>query len=270
MSQISIGGAQGVELTIEDIGSGRPIVFLHGFSQSRYAWYHQYRSDLADAFRLIGPDLRGHGESEKPRTGYQNSVTWAGDIHAIMTGLDLTNSIIVGWSYGSLIALDYIANYGTSRIAGLNLIGPVAAIGTEEATKRLGREYIDLVPGFISTDTAESIEAMSSFIDLCVASELPPDEKYFQLGYNVVVPPYVRDQLRSRRVSHESLLESIGIPILISQGEEDAVVLPRATEEYAASTPDCEVSWYPEVGHSPFWERPERFNRELQAFVTRV
>jgi pimeloyl-ACP methyl ester carboxylesterase len=57
------------------------------------------------------------------------------------------------------------------------------------------------------------------------------------------------------------------VPALVVHGEEDGVVLPAAAEEHADLLPDAETSWYPEVGHSPFFEAPERFNRELRSFV---
>jgi pimeloyl-ACP methyl ester carboxylesterase len=52
---------------------GRPIVFLHGFSQCGLAWSRQLDSDLADDFRLVAIDLRGHDRSEKPREGDADS-----------------------------------------------------------------------------------------------------------------------------------------------------------------------------------------------------
>jgi pimeloyl-ACP methyl ester carboxylesterase len=65
-----IGG--GIRLHVDEAGhpDGQPVLFLHGFSQCRLAWSNQLDSDLSNDLRLIAPDLRGHGLSDKPRDAY--------------------------------------------------------------------------------------------------------------------------------------------------------------------------------------------------------
>ena len=84
---------------------GRPILFIHGFSQCWLAWSRQLNSDLADGYRLVAMDLRGHGLSEKPRDGYSDSRLWADDIDAVIRTLNLDHPVLCGWSYG-LVVLD--------------------------------------------------------------------------------------------------------------------------------------------------------------------
>jgi pimeloyl-ACP methyl ester carboxylesterase len=62
----------GIQLHLVETGnaSGRPIVFIHGFSQCWLAWTRQLHSALADNYRLVAIDMRGHGLSDKPRVGY--------------------------------------------------------------------------------------------------------------------------------------------------------------------------------------------------------
>lgn len=263
----SIDGGGDVTLAVEERGSGRPVLLVHGYSQSRLCWRKQFESDLTAEFRLIAPDNRGHGESDKPRDAYDDSELWAEDIDAIVTELGLDDFILVGWSYGGLVVLDYLDTFGTDRVAGLNLVGGVTEIGTETGTARLGSKYIDLLDGFVSVDAEESIETMRQFVDLSVAEDLPLAERYYMLGYNAVVPPRVRDSLRDRTVRHDSTLESLDVPTLLTHGEADAVVVPEAAREYADLADDATLSMYPETGHSPFWERPKRYNRELRSFA---
>src|SRR4051812_6188179 len=82
-------GGGGVRLHVVEAGNprGRPIVFLHGTSQCWLTWSRQLRSDLADAYRLVAIDLRGHGLSEKPREGYEDSRLWADDVNAAIQTL---------------------------------------------------------------------------------------------------------------------------------------------------------------------------------------
>ena len=84
---------RGLSLHVREWGnpSGTPILFLHGWSQSHLAWARQSDSDLADDFRLVACDLRGHGMSETPRDAehYTQGQRWADDVAAILGELDL-------------------------------------------------------------------------------------------------------------------------------------------------------------------------------------
>jgi pimeloyl-ACP methyl ester carboxylesterase len=83
MKHHTIIGGGGVRLHLVETGdpSGRPILFIHGFSQCSLAWSRQLNSDLADRYRLIAMDMRGHGQSEKPRDAYADSRLWADEGH---------------------------------------------------------------------------------------------------------------------------------------------------------------------------------------------
>ncbi|WP_227379822.1 alpha/beta fold hydrolase [Haladaptatus halobius] len=265
----TIDGGDDVTLAVDEVGSGQPVMLVHGYSQSRLCWRNQFESDLTDDFRLVAMDNRGHGESDKPRDAYADSELWAEDVRSVLTELELDDVILVGWSYGGLVVLDYIEAFGTDRVTGLNLVGGVSEIGTETGNARLGPEYIDLIEGFVSTDAETSVETLLEFVDLCVYDDLSPADRYYMLGYNVVVPPHVRDSLRDRTVRHDADLTALDIPVLLTHGEEDAVVVPAAAREYADLIDDATLSMYPETGHSPFWEHPDQFNRELREFALR-
>src|SRR6266536_2839847 len=86
-------GGGGVQLHVVETGNprGRPIVFIHGISQCWLAWSRQISSDLADDYRLVAMDLRGHGLSEKPREGYNDSRLWADDVSAVIRALSLNH-----------------------------------------------------------------------------------------------------------------------------------------------------------------------------------
>ncbi|MEF8789656.1 MAG: alpha/beta hydrolase [Haloarculaceae archaeon] len=269
MESHTVTGGGGIDLHVDETGpaDGRPILFIHGYTQSRLSWDRQMHSDLAEEFRLVAMDDRGHGDSGKPRDAYDDSTLWAEDVQSVIETLDLTDPVLVGWSYGGLIISDYLSEYGTEHVSGLNLVGAISKIGTEDALAVIGEAFTELVPGFESTDAEESVETLDTFIGRCVHGELTPQDRYYLLGFNAAVPPYVRTGLHSRTVTHDEDLRAIDVPTLLTHGEEDVVVLPAAAEEHADLIDTAETSWYPEVGHSPFWEAPDRFNRELREFV---
>lgn len=219
-------------------------------------------------------DARGHGNSAKPRGVYKESTLWVADLHAILESLSPTDQapILVGWSYGGLMLADYLATYGDDAIAGINLVGAISEKGTPDAARFAGDEFAALGDSLGSTDAEESIAALDAFLELCVAnaSDLSAHDRYFMLGYNAVVPPYVRTDLQERTVEHNETLRQLTVPVLLTHGDADQVVLPAATKKHASLIPTAETSWYTDVGHSPFWEAPERFNRELAAFAERL
>ena len=83
MKTYTVTGGGGLRLHVQETGNpnGRPILFIHGFSQCRLAWNKQMHSDLAKDFRLVAMDIRGHGLSEKPRDVYGDSKLWADDVN---------------------------------------------------------------------------------------------------------------------------------------------------------------------------------------------
>lgn len=269
MQQHTVQGGDGVSIHVDETGdeSGDPILFIHGYTQSRLAWDRQMHSALADDFRLLAMDDRGHGLSDKPTEAYGDSALWAEDVQGVIEGLDLDRPVLCGWSYGGLIIADYLETYGTEHVAGIDLVGAISKLGTEDAMAVIGEDFKELVPGFEATECEESVRTLETFIRRCTYEEPSPQDLYYFLGFNAIVPPSVRTGLHSREVTHDDTLADLDVPVLITHGEEDTIVLPAAAEEHAESIPDSRTSLYPEVGHNPFWEAPERFNRELRAFV---
>lgn len=272
MQSHEVSGGDGLTLHVDETGTpeGPPILFVHGFSQSRLSWDRQMDSDLAEEFRLVAMDLRGHGRSEKPAGVYGDSSLWADDVQAVIEELDLDQPVLSGWSYGGLVISDYLDAYGEEHVAGVNMVGAISKLGTEDALAVIGDDFFEFVPGFESTDAEESVAALREFIRRCVHEEPTPRDLYYMLGFNAVVPPHVRESLSAREVTHDETLRGLERPVLLSHGEEDGVVLPAAAEEHADLVPDAEISWYEDVAHAPFWEATGRFNDELAAFVRRA
>jgi pimeloyl-ACP methyl ester carboxylesterase len=69
-------------------------------------------------------------------------------------------------------------------------------------------------------------------------------------------------------VLHDDLLERLTIPVLITHGLDDEIVLPAIAEHHARLIPHAKTSWYEGIGHTPFREEPDRFNAELRAFAS--
>lgn len=262
-------GGNGLELHVEETGNpaGKPILFIHGLSGSGLVWKRQLDSVLGRDFRLVAMDIRGHGMSAKPRDAYGEPRLWADDVRAVIETLELDAPVLSGWSYGAVIISDYVGCYGEDAIAGTNLVGAVSRLGEPlVAPGFLHDAFLALVPGFFSENVAESTAALQELIRLCAHQELSPDEWFLFVGVTHSVPPYVREALLSRNVDNDAVIASMRTPMLVSCGEDDGIVKPAMRDRLMELRPDAKLSLYPGVGHAPFWESPERFNRELMEF----
>jgi len=118
MSKLTVGkdGQEKVELHYEDHGSGKPVVLIHGWPLSGRSWEAQVPALIAAGHRVVTYDCRGFGWSSQPWGGYDYD-TFAADLDALMTHLDLRGAALVGFSMGGGEVARYIATFGTARIA---------------------------------------------------------------------------------------------------------------------------------------------------------
>lgn len=268
MNSHIIAGGGGVPLHVVETGdrAGRSILFIHGFSQCGLAWTRQLHSNLAADRRLIAMDMRGHGLSAKPRDGYADSKLWADDVHAVIQALALKRPILSGWSYGPLVILDYIRHYGEDQIGGIQIVGGITKLGSEQATSVLAPEFLRLVPGFFSTDIEEGVQSLESLLRMCFSREVSAEDMYTMLGYSVSTPPHVRQALLSRSFDNDDLLPRIRVPVLITHGADDAIVSPSAAGEHKAGIAHAEVQIMSGAGHAAFWDDAPAFNQRLREF----
>ena len=96
----------GVELSVEAAGAGSPIVFVHGWSMSGRFFQRQLRG-LPAGHRVVVPDLRGHGQSEKALHGL-SVPSYARDLQALLVQLGVERPVLVGWSMGAMVASEFI------------------------------------------------------------------------------------------------------------------------------------------------------------------
>lgn len=269
----TVTGGGGVDLRVDETGtdSGRPILFIHGWGASRLHWTNQMHSDLADDFRLVTLDNRGHGRSDKPEgeEPYSDPELWAADYQAVIDELGLTDPVLVGLSQGSLYIADYLSVNGEDDIGGIVLVGGTALFEYEDLSEVLGEEFLELVGSgaLFSNDAVEYIMGLDAFIPLLPAEPFPPKDHFFMLGQLAIVPPHVRAALLNRPLTYEDLLPEIESPVLLTHGEEDDAVPLTVSETHAEAIPNARTSFYPGVGHMSPMENTQRFNRELREFV---
>jgi len=266
----SITGGGGLRLHVREWGQadGPPILFIHGLSQNHLCWAKQYDSALAEEFRLVAFDLRGHGMSETPLEArhYTDGQLWADDLAAIIEGLGLDRTVLVGWSYGPFVISDYIRAYGQDRVSAINAVAGLFKLGEAAFGTFIGPGFLDHFAGLTDDDLPTNISAVRSFVRTCAVRPVAPEDLETAMCWSMAVPAAIRANLAARQVDCDDVLRALEVPLHVTHGRADTVVLPAMAEHILAICPTAEVSWY-DGGHVPFLEEPDRFNQELAALA---
>ena len=270
----TVQGGGGLRLHVREWGQadGPPILFVHGWSQNHLCWAKQYESPLADEFRLVAYDLRGHGMSEAPLEPehYADGKLWADDVAAIIDELRLERPVVVGWSYGAFVICDYVRAYGQERIEAIAFVEGAVKLSEAAFGTLIGPGFLDHFVGATADDLPSNIATMRSFLRTCATKPLPAADFETALCWNIVVPAKIRANLAARQLDCDDVLRSLSVPLLVVQGRADTVVLPAMAEHIVSTCPTAEASWYEGIGHLPHLEEHARFNRELAELTRRV
>jgi len=265
-----IRGGGGVKLHVREWGNpgGPVLLFIHGWSQCDLCWVNQVRGDLSRAFRIVTFDIRGHGLSAQPLgpEHYADGQLWADDVASVVDQLGLEQPTLVAWSYAGHIVADYLRAYGDSLIGAINLVG-ASELLQPPAFDHIGPGLLENVQGMCSEDLSVNIAATRRFLHACTSSPLGNDEMATALGWNMVVPASVRGALLSRQLDGSDVLANVTVPVLVTHGRDDVIVMPSMAERTLAVCPVATASWYERVGHMPFWEDPDRFDHELASLA---
>lgn len=252
--------------------SRRPLVLLHGWAQSSACWGENVLGELARDFRIVAVDLRGHGYSDAPETGYDDSKIWAGDVQAVLAAENITaGAVLLGWSYGGLVICDYLAEHGTGALAGVVLVGAITGIGRGQEGGRVGTAMRAAIPGAMSVEPRTAIKALGSFGNALTGpvdgSPLKGAQAQALFGLTLATAPRVRAALFDRTASNDEMLSTLDVPALVLHGTEDTVVDVAAGRHAASLIPQVTESYFEGVDHGPFVADPERFLREVTAFA---
>jgi non-heme chloroperoxidase len=270
----TVRGGGGLQLHVREWGrpDGRPIVFIHGLSQSHQCWVKQYDSTLADEFRLVAFDLRGHGMSEAPLepSCYADGRLWADDVASIVSELRLDRPVLVGWSYGAFVISDYIRTHGQDQLAAIEFVAGAVRLGEAAFGTLIGPGFLENFGPATSPDLPTSIEGMRGLIRAFAPNPLSSDDVELLLAAGMVVPATVRANLGARTIDDDDILQSLHVPLLVTQGRADTIVLPAMAEHILATCPTARASWYEGVGHVPHLQEPERFNREIAEWARKA
>ncbi len=271
--EYDIRGGAGVTLHAREWGNqdGPAIVFIHGWSQCDLCWSGQVASPLAGRFRMVTFDNRGHGMSGKPSDPgcYTDQRLWADDLAAVIDQTRLVRPVLIAWSYGGLVMADYLRAYGDAAIAGINLVG-AAVLMRPPAFDHIGPGFLDNAPDACVPDLLTNIRGVHRLLRSMTAQPLGEEAWDTALCYTMIVAPGIRGALLAREIDNADVLARVSVPVLVTHGRQDEIILPSMADYTLGHCTTAVPSWYDGVGHMPFAEDQERFNRELAAFVDRA
>ena len=255
----------GTEVAYRDLGSGRPLVLIHGLGIEGRIWEYQMAA-LTDQFRLIVPDLRGHGQSDKPAEGYALE-TLTNDIEAIVSELDREDVILVGWSLGGYIGTIYAART-PSALDRLVIVGSgVVHWGSDPDVE--STYSLDLAAAADQRrDGRPSAERV--FVERIFTEDVNEDTKEWVWDLVLETPLYASVALLNAldgmsRETWRERLASIEVPTDIFHGAYDDAAPTHVAEHVVEDIlPAGEFLLFEDSGHLPFIEESERFNDRLR------
>lgn len=237
-------------LYYEIVGTGTPLLFLHGFGGSGEDWRLQ-REYFADRFAVITPDLRGHGLSDKPNTPY-SIPQMAADILQLTEALQITPAHLVGFSMGGMIAL-HMACEVPSLWRSVTVVN-----GNPQAIVDVWRLYQYFQRRFLRKTEFSKRRVVRQFVS--------------QLGKNdnpEATPPYWQILRAFRQWSVLDRLHEITCPTLIV-GSEDDFTDATYKRDYAAKIPHGQFVLLENAGHHVLSEHGERVNQIIGNFLMEI
>jgi pimeloyl-ACP methyl ester carboxylesterase len=279
MPFITVGtdDSAGVDVYYEDHGSGQPVVLIHGYPLDGHSWQKQLPSLLDGGYRVITYDRRGFGRSSHPTTGYDYD-TFAADLHAVVTGLDLREVVLTGFSMGTGEVGRYLRTYGCGRVSAAVFIASLEPLPTtgDNSTEVDGNVF----DGILTAAKADRYAYFDYFDD------------FFDAFFNT-------DEFLGNRLSHAALrahasvaagasddasvaaipmwstdfradLAEIDIPVLILHGTADRIlpidVTARSLHQLVPAAHYVEIDGAP---HGLLWTHHTEVNTALMAFLQR-
>lgn len=253
-----------VDLHYYTIGSGFPLVLLHGWSADGLSYALQV--PLAYKYRLILPDLRGHGRSPKPRTSC-NSKMLAADVNRLFEKLRIEKAIMGGGSFGGLVALQFVLDYPqkvealilsdtTSNSAAvlpfMDMMLPV--LSGPNAVERLRSMISKLAKASGMTKTPVGAMMMESALERF--ADIDPIS-LFEVSKGV------------KNLDFTPRLSEIKVPTLIIGAKKDMVIPFKYTEvlHQGISGSECVVI---KTDHGTPFFRPDEWNKAVQSFLQRI
>ncbi len=254
----------GLRLHVAEAGAGPVLLLMHGLTASHAVWEPTIPAFAAE-WRVIAPDLPGHGESDKPDAPYTIDF-FAGMVRSLARELDVREAVVAGSSLGGQVALELAAWYPTFTRA---LVLAAPAVGYSVAMRRVGQALQVLTgPRVLRASLAQFFQ--QNFHDRTRIGHATRRRILEERLAAPDFPAFARAVARSLGgvlTADSQPLERVTQPVLVLWGREDRLVPLKRSERLLRRIPHARLHVLERCGHLPMLEQPAAFNRAVAGFL---
>ncbi|HEY0450858.1 MAG TPA: alpha/beta hydrolase [Actinophytocola sp.] len=275
MPHVTVGreNSADIELYYEDLGSGSPVLLIHGYPLSGHSWEKQVPPLLAAGHRVITYDRRGFGDSSQPSGGYDYD-TFTADLTTLIETLDLRDLTLVGFSMGTGEVTRYLGTHGSARVRKAVLLAPIPPflLKTDDNPEGVDRAVFDGIEAAIVADRPAYLKAfLDDFYNVDKLGGTRISDQAWQLSWNVAAGASVIATLAcvsTWLTDFRDDVSKIDVPTLVVQGDEDRILPIDATgRRLAALLKDVRFVEIPGGPHNIGWTHSDEVNAALLDFV---
>ena len=263
----------GTEIYYKDWGSGKPVVFSHGWPLTADAWESQMMFLASHGYRCIAHDRRGHGRSGQPWSG-NDMDTYADDLAELLEALDLKGATLVGHSAGGGEVARYIGRHGTPRVAKAVLVGAVPPLMLKTAANPAGlpMKVFDGIRAGVSADRSQFFKDLTT-------SFYGATRKGAKISQGIRDAFWMRGMMGGLKNQFDCIkafsetdftgdLKTIDVPTLIIHGDDDQIVPIGASAKLSSQlVKNVTLKIYSGGSHGMADTHKDQLNADLMAFL---
>lgn len=260
----------GVKLNFQMEGSGKPLLFLHGWTMCSRVWKYQLRQFTRE-YQVIALDLRGHGRSESSDGDYSFS-SFSKDIIDFIEGLRLEKLTLVGWSLAATLILGFFGSH-LSSIDSLVLVdGTPAFMANKEFPHGLPYPVVKRMLKLVESDFPQALKVFHNLLLSDKELEMENKDEIWDLLTNESYLP--RQEVASKSLfslankDFRGEIGNITVPTLLVHGGKDKICPAGAAQYMKKHLKNAEIVLFPEAGHAPFLTQADAFNQRLGCFLS--
>ena len=275
MPYVTVGQENGqpTELFFEDHGQGQPVVLIHGYPLNGRSWERQEAALLQAGYRGVTYDRRGFGQSSQPSSGYDYD-TFAADLDALLTHLDLNDVVLGGFSMGTGEVTRYVSRYGSARVSKAVLIGaiPPYLLKTADNPEGVDASVFEGIKDAIRKDRfAYLTDFFDNFYNTDKLRGTRVSDEVIHANFNLAARASAIATLQCVDAWLEDFradVARIDVPTLIIHGDADRVLPIAATaQRLPALIQGSELVVVKDGPHNILWTFPDEVNTALLNFL---
>jgi len=265
----------GYNLNVEEIGSGFPLIVLHGGPGMDHSMFRPYLDALGDKYRVLYVDERGQGRSQRVDPATLSLEVFARDVDLLAETLELDSFALLGHSFGAIIATYHATELGTATAYVISAGGDSSEAleaDVQAALDALGNDGKAIAASWEDEKTVETEEQLKQLL----RDQMPfhfhgdPPPGY---GEETVGSPEVLRYFASMgygAFDYRPKLNTVAKPTLVIVGEYDRTTTPRAAHVLHDGIPGSELHIVPEAGHMSFVEQTDDYLSAVRNFLARA